>query len=186
MTSTVALLLEPNRLMVAGSLVGAARTTEQVADHTGLGPVEVLAAIGDLRAAGLVEANGSAYLLPMEMLHQIAAAQRNTAPPMDPFIGYGMTDDERRVLARFFEGRTLTEIPTGRSNRLVVLERLCLEFDVGQRYTEPEVNNVLTAFHPDTATLRRYLVDEDLLDRDTEHYWRSGGRVDGLPTDTPG
>ena len=181
MTSPVALLLDPQRLMVAGSLAGVARTTEQVVDHTGLSAKDVLAAVGDLRAAGLVETNGPGYLLPMDVLRQIASAERTRPTPMDRSIGYGMTDREQRVLARFFEGHTLTEIPTARANRLVVLERLCLEFAIGQHYTEQDVNRTLASFHPDTATLRRYLVDEDLLDRNATHYWRSGGRVDDEP-----
>ena len=59
-----------------------------------------------------------------------------------------------------------------------MLERLALEFDLGRHYAEPAVNEILRVFHPDVSTLRRYLVDEGLLDRDQHTYWRSGGRVD--------
>ena len=109
--------------------------------------------------------------------------------PMDPIIGYGMTDDEQAILRRFFAGRTVTEIPANRAKRQVLLQRLALEFDVGRRYTEREVNEILFAFHPDWSTLRRYLVDEGFLDR--EHldeqnwYWRAGGRVTDLPSAEP-
>ena len=34
---------------------------------------------------------------------------------------------------------------------------------------------MLKAFHPDVAALRRYLVEEGLLDREGGEYWRSGG-----------
>ena len=105
--------------------------------------------------------------------------------PMDPVMGYGMTDDERQVLERFFSGRILNEIPTQRAKRIVVLQRLALEFDPGRRYTEFEVNELLGAFHPDWSALRRGLIDEGLLDRETSGggntYWRSGGRVTDLP-----
>ena len=37
------------------------------------------------------------------------------------------------------------------------------------------VNLILGRRHQDTAALRRYLVDEGLLDRAEGHYWRSGG-----------
>jgi hypothetical protein len=97
---------------------------------------------------------------------------------MDPFIGYGMDEAERRVLSRFFVGRTLKTIPAGRTKRRVVLERLALEFEIGRHYPEAAVNDVLRAFHPDVAALRRYLVDEGLLDRAEGMYWRSGGRTD--------
>jgi hypothetical protein len=70
----------------------------------------------------------------------------------------------------------------------VLLQRLALEFDVGRRYTEREVNDVLFTFHPDWSTLRRNLVDEGFLDRehldDQNWYWRAGGRVTDLPANT--
>ncbi len=74
----------------------------------------------------------------------------------------------------------LTSAPTSRAKRLIVLERLALEFDVGQKYPEREVNSILGAFNPDWSTLRRHLVDEGMLDRDHNVYWRSGGRVAGV------
>ena len=105
--------------------------------------------------------------------------------PMDPAIGFGMTPDEQLVLARYFSGRALIEIPTHRAKRQVVLQRIALEFDIGRRYSESEVNEILGAFNPDWSTLRRGLIDEGLLDREAAGggnlYWRSGGRVTGLP-----
>jgi hypothetical protein len=43
------------------------------------------------------------------------------------------------------------------------------------------VNRVLARWHPDTAALRRYLVDEGFLDRDGGQYWRTGGTVPDEP-----
>ena len=59
-----------------------------------------------------------------------------------------------------------------------MLTRLALEFDVGVRYAEEQVNETLTRFHPDYASLRRYLVDEGLLSRERGLYWRTGGPVE--------
>ena len=59
----------------------------------------------------------------------------------------------------------------------MVLERLALEFEAGRRYSETEVNEILGTFHEDYASLRRYLVDEGLLDRAEGQYWRAGGRA---------
>lgn len=105
---------------------------------------------------------------------------------MDPRIGFGMTRGEQRILARFFDGHRLRHLPAKRSKRLVVLERLALEFEPGVRYDEAEVNERLGRFGDDHATLRRALVDEGFLDREpgvdatgtaTIVYWRSGGRM---------
>ncbi len=45
------------------------------------------------------------------------------------------------------------------------------------RYAEREVNAIIQRRHDDAATLRRYLVDEGLLDRAAGEYWRIGGTV---------
>ncbi len=176
-TSIVSALLDPVRLMVAGSLAGTVRTTAEVADYTGADHREVIAAIAALRQVGLVEPVGDGYTLPPAGLRRLAAELAERDVPMDPWVGFGMTDDERLVLERFFQGRTLVEVPTNRAKRLLVLERISLEFDLGQRYSEAAVDDLLHGFHPDVATLRRHLVDEGLLDRGGGQYWRSGGRT---------
>jgi hypothetical protein len=71
----------------------------------------------------------------------------------------------------------LVSIPSSRTKRLVVLELLAQEFEPGRRYSESMVNLTLGRFHPDTAALRRYLVDEGFLDRSAGEYWRAGGPV---------
>jgi hypothetical protein len=183
------LLLDHDRLAVAGALASRRMTTREVVDATGRNKRVVLTAIGDLRAAGLVSVDGEHYEIDVAALRDAARAAADLDVPMDPIIGYGMTDDEQAILRRFFAGRTVTEIPANRAKRQVLLQRLALEFDVGRRYTEREVNEILFAFHPDWSTLRRYLVDEGFLDR--EHleeqnwYWRAGGRVTDLPSAEP-
>jgi hypothetical protein len=83
---------------------------------------------------------------------------------------------QERVARNFFDdaGRLHT-IPSKHGKLLVVLDRLAQEFEPGQTYPEPEVNEVLKRFHPDYAALRRYLVENDFLTRDDGWYWRSGG-----------
>lgn len=179
--ATVRLLLDPDRLAVAGALVRRARTTDEVVAATGADRRTVLSAIGDLRGAGLVTTDdGNSYQVDVAVLRRVAQGLAVDELPMDPVIGFGMTEAEQTVLARHFSGRTLVDIPASRSRRQVVLQRLALEFDLGRRYDEDEVNALLRTFHPDTAALRRYLYDEQLLDRDhvggRYAYWRSGGR----------
>jgi hypothetical protein len=173
-------LLDPDRLAVAGALVGGAKTTEELASVTGLNGRQVLEAVAALKTALLVTGDDGKHHLSVVALRNIANDLDDPELPMDPVIGFGMTDEERDVLARYFEGRTLTSVPTSRAKRLIVLERLALEFDVGKKYPEREVNSILGAFNPDWSTLRRHLIDEGLLDREQNIYWRSGGRVSGI------
>lgn len=179
------MLLDPDRLAVAGALAARPMTTDELVTSTGRDRRVVLVAIGDLRGAGLVDTDHDRYVLDVDALRRLARDAAEAELPMDPVIGFGMTDDERQVLGRYFSARVLNEIPVQRAKRLVVLQRLALEFDVGRHYTESEVNEILGAFHPDWSTLRRGLVDEGFLDREPRGggnlYWRSGGRVTELP-----
>jgi hypothetical protein len=179
------ILLDLDRLAVAGALAARPRSTDELVEVSGRDRRTVLAAIGDLRGVGLVRHVEGRYEIDVEALRVAARDAAEIEIPMDPVIGFGMTDDERQVLERCFSGRVLNEIPVQRARRLVVLQRLALEFDLDRRYTEAEVNAILGAFHPDWAALRRGLVDEGFLDREPRGggslYWRSGGRVTDLP-----
>jgi hypothetical protein len=179
------LLLDVDRLAVAGALAVRPMATDELAAATGRDRRTVLGALGDLRGAGLVRLVDGRYQLDLDALRAAAKEAAAVEIPMDPVIGFGMTDDERQVLERYFSGRVLNEIPVQRARRLVVLQRLALEFDVGRHYGEGEVNEILGAFHPDWSTLRRGLVDEGFLDREPRgggnRYWRSGGRVTEVP-----
>lgn len=180
------ILLDLDRLAVAGALAVRSMTTDDLMAVTARDRRTVLTAVGDLRGAGLVRQSAGRYVLDVDALRAAARDAAEVEIPMDPVIGFGMTDDERQVLGRYFSGRVLNEIPVQRARRLVVLQRLALEFDVGRRYTEAEVNAILGAFHPDWSALRRGLVDEGLLDREPRGggnlYWRSGGRVTDPPS----
>jgi hypothetical protein len=47
-------------------------------------------------------------------------------------------------------------------------------FTEERQYPEKEVNQRLALFHPDVASLRRYMVDERLVTRDQGMYRRAG------------
>ena len=59
----------------------------------------------------------------------------------------------------------------------MILDWLAQDFEPGRRYSEPMVNLILGSRHADTAALRRYMVDDGLLDRADGLYWRSGGTI---------
>jgi hypothetical protein len=123
-----------------------------------------------------LQPDGRTYRLDTETLRWAA---QQVGPPRDAGIALGAAnEDEEAVLRTFFRDGRLTEIPTKASKRRIVLERIAIEFDPGVRYDEREVNAIVGAFFNDHAALRRYLVDEGFLDRDTGVYRRAGGRVD--------
>jgi len=170
-------LLDPDRLAVVGLVAAGPRTAAELASAADVRERDVLATLAPLLQAGVVERDGDRYALVRASLRELARDLPAPAPPSGRVL-FGMTEDERAVLARFFRGDRLVEIPASHSKRRVVLERIALDFEPGRHYSEPEVSAVLTGYHPDYAALRRYLVDERFLDRAEGRYWRAGGRVD--------
>jgi hypothetical protein len=79
------------------------------------------------------------------------------------------------VLETFMKDGRIEQIPRRKGQRLVILDLLAQEFEPGVHYPEREVNDILRRFHPDTAALRRYLVDEEFMEREAGEYWRAGG-----------
>lgn len=79
------------------------------------------------------------------------------------------------VLQNFVDAEhRLVTIPAQLKKRLAVLRWLVEDFEPGRRYSEAEVNSIISKRHPDFATLRRYLVDEELMQRKRSVYWRTG------------
>jgi hypothetical protein len=188
-TDLLRTLLDPDRLAVVGSVARSPLTSAAIADATGVPERDVVRTLAPLVQAGLVRRvagdGADAYLLDAVAWREVAQ-HLPQAPPVHPRIGFGMTDEERDVLARFFTGEHLDTLPAQRNKRLIVLERLALEFEPGERYHEPEVNARLGRFNADHSSLRRALVDEGFLDRQPEvtddgrstvTYWRAGGRI---------
>lgn len=68
-------------------------------------------------------------------------------------------------------------MPAKLSTRLLLLTVVAQAFEPGIRYPEAEVNMALSAMYPDYAALRRYLVDQEPMDRADGEYWRIGGTV---------
>jgi hypothetical protein len=59
---------------------------------------------------------------------------------------------------------------------MLLLDHVAQAFEPGRRYQETAVNEILKDACDDHVTMRRYLVDYELLSRTPDGtYWRSGG-----------
>ncbi|MCW2705077.1 MAG: hypothetical protein JWQ37_3072 [Blastococcus sp.] len=171
----VGLLADRTRLRVVAALALGAATIEEVAEAAGLPLKDVALAARRLARAGLVHRDGHTLALHTERFGAAARAAAAAAPVPEP-----LSEDpaEDAVLSAFVRNGRLVSIPAQHSKRRVVLEHLVRVFEPGVRYPEREVNVLLGVWHADVAALRRYLVDEGLLTRESGVYWRSGGWVD--------
>jgi hypothetical protein len=68
-------------------------------------------------------------------------------------------------LRAFVRGGQIDAMPAKHLRRRQLLAEVAQLFEPGVRYPEPAVNDLLQAVYMDCATLRRYLVDEEFMDR---------------------
>jgi hypothetical protein len=160
------LLAEPSRLRTYSAVVLGARGPEEIAGSTGLPLPVILKAVQRLSKNGLISSSGDGLLADEAVFKDAVRENRPEREPLD-------ADPERDAVLRAFirDGR-LTIMPTVFSKLQIVLEYLVQSFEPGRTYSEPEVNALLNAFHPDHATLRRQLVDARLLTRADNRYTR--------------
>jgi len=172
---------DANRLKIVGLLAQKGYSVEELAALLALKPPTVSHHLAKLAEAGLVTARAegyySIYQLDREVL-ETAARSLFSSEKMAAAAGEVDLDAyDRKVLDGFIlpDGR-LKEIPAQRKKLEVVLRHVVKTFEPGVHYSEKQVNQALSRFHEDTATLRRELVGFGFMKRDA-----SGGnyRVTG-------
>jgi hypothetical protein len=162
----IGLLANETRLRVFATVGLGARTVAEVAERSGLDETEVQSVLPRLVGAGLI-AQGDGLHVPLEELRE--AARRR---PERQRGAADATPDEQRVLRNFVVDGRLVRLPARHAQKQVVLGYVAKRFDESRSYEEHEVNELLRGFHDDTASLRRYLVDEGMLEREAGVYRR--------------
>jgi len=86
--------------------------------------------------------------------------------------------DPPEPLRAFIRDGRITAVPAKRTRRRLLLDQVAQAFEPGRKYPEAAVDAVLKSIFDDHCTLRRYLVDEAFMARNTAGlYWRAGGTV---------
>jgi hypothetical protein len=175
----VRLLAEAGRRKVFAALVLGAVSPSDVVSVTGMDTREVVAALRKLADGGLAVLGPRGATLVDGVFEDVARRIAVVEQPED--LGY---TDQRvaGVLRTFVRDGRLLGLPAQRSRRTIVLEHIAQSFEPGVDYSEAKVNAVLQEWAADSGvdhvSLRRYLIDEDLLHREDGRYRRSGGWTD--------
>jgi predicted transcriptional regulator len=171
-------LADPNRLRIAGLLANQELSVEQLAELLGLRPSTVSHHLSYLSHIGLVSARAKSYynLYRLENSALDRLAQRLLQRETLQFVTVQESQDsyDRKIIANFTDadGRIKT-LPAQRKKLEVILRYVLRAFEPGVRYSEKRVNEILSQYNKDTATLRRELVDYHLLMREGGggEYW---------------
>lgn len=172
-------LADATRLKIAGLLAQKPYSVEELAQLLQLKPSTISHHLARLARAGLVSARAESYYSIYRLEERALERQaRRLLSGADLAAAAGDLDldgYDRKVL-RDYSRRdgSLKTIPAQRRKLEALLRHVVKVFAPGKRYSEKQVNNMLSLFHEDTASLRRELVGYGLMQRepDGRQYWR--------------
>ncbi len=172
-------LADANRLKIVGLLAEKSYSVEELAALLKLKPSTVSHHLSRLAEAELVTSRGESYytvyqldrkLLEEKSRNMFSQAELSTViaeVDADAYDNKVIKDYARR------DG-SLKTLPSQRKKFEAILRYVVQAFDMGKRYSEKRVNEILSQYHEDTALLRRELVGAGLMKREGGggEYWR--------------
>lgn len=171
-------LADPNRLKIVGLLAQQPYSVEQLAAILDVRPSTVSHHLSKLAEVGLVSARAESYYnvyqLEEDKLHQtrVLFSQEDLAAVVEDV---DLDAYDRQVVENYSlpDGRLKT-IPSQRKKLDAILRYVVQAFEMDVHYSEKQVNEMLSRFHDDVASLRRELIGFGLMGRasDGTEYWR--------------
>src|ERR687898_2686929 len=168
------------RLRIIGVLARGRATQAEIAGQLGAPVRDVFNHLAFLANVGVIHETDGVYDLDEKAIESFARGQFEGKRPA--FEATQEPEDVRKVLKNFLNADgSLKQIPLQGNKLLIILNFIVDAFAYDTDYTEKEVNTILRRFHVDTASLRRYLVDNGLLARESDgtRYWRRPEPAEG-------
>ena len=169
-------LADEKRLQIIGLLARQDYSVEELAAILDLSSATVSHHLSRLVRAGLVQAQADQhyhiYSLDLDALRQQAQQFLSRDTWQGTVEELDLDAYDRKVLRDYMPDGRLKTIPRQRKKRDVILRYISTLFESQRRYSEQEINEIISRVHEDYATLRRELVDGSFMARDHETYWR--------------
>ena len=172
--SFVKAMASADRLRIVGLLSQGSKRAVEIAAALGIHPSEVTRHLEQLTASGVVYEVDGVYDLDEKAIETMARGQFEGKRPIYE-AKEEKQEDVRKVLKTYLHADgTIKQLPQEGKKMIIILNFILDAFAFDTNYTEKEVNTILRRFHVDTATLRRYLVDHQLMARESDgtKYWR--------------
>ena len=170
---------DANRLKIVGLLAQQSYSVEELAALLDLKPSTVSHHLAKLAQIGLVSAKTESYYNVYQLDEKaLETKSRNLFSQENLAASVADVDadayDNKVVKDYVRKDGSLKTIPAQRKKLEAVLRYIVKAFEVNKRYSEKKVNEILSQYHEDTASLRRELVGYGLMKREGGggEYWR--------------
>jgi predicted transcriptional regulator len=172
-------LADSNRLKIVGLLAEKSYSVEELAELLKLKPSTVSHHLSRLSEVGLVRAHSESYYSVYQLDQSVLQEKARTIFTESELSNVAAEVDadayDKKVIKDYSRrDGSLKTLPSQRKKLEAVLRYVVKAFDIGKRYSEKQVNEILAHYNEDTATLRRELVGYGLMQREGGggEYWR--------------
>ena len=172
-------LADSNRLKIVGLLAEKPYSVEELAELLKLKPSTISHHLARLTEAQLVTSHAESYYSVYQLDRKMLEEKSRTMFSQSELASVAAEVDadayDTKVVKDYARrDGSLKTLPSQRKKLEAILRHVVKSFDVGKRYSEKRVNEILSRFHEDTATLRRELVGFGLMKREGGggEYWR--------------
>ncbi|WP_019639318.1 metalloregulator ArsR/SmtB family transcription factor [Paenibacillus fonticola] len=172
-------LADPTRIKILILLADGELNGQVLAKKLGVTPATITHHAAKLREASLIKERRDKNTIFFSLNHYFL---KNNADATINLIyrasegGTSMLDEQQQrikesVIKNFFtaEGK-LKSIPVQLKKKLIVLEHLVSELELGRKYSEPEINAFIKNYHEDFATIRREFIMHQFMFRENDIY----------------
>ncbi len=170
---------DANRLKIVGLLAQQPYSVEELAALLDLKPSTVSHHLARLAEIGLVSARTESYYNVYQLDEKALEAKSRSLFSQENLKASVSEVDfdayDSKVIGDYTrKDGSLKTIPAQRKKLEAVLRYVVKAFEVNKRYSEKKVNEILSGYHEDTASLRRELVGYGLMKREGGggEYWR--------------
>ena len=171
---------DSSRLKIIGLLAEKSYSVEELASLLELKPSTVSHHLARHTKTGLVtmrmESYYSIYEVDQKMLEEKSRSLFSKENLSSVAAEVDADAYDKKVIKDFTRrDGSLKTIPAQRKKMEAILRYIVKAFDIGEHYSEKRVNEILSQFHEDTATLRRELVGYGVMEREGSggEYWRT-------------
>ena len=170
---------DANRLKIVGLLAQQPYSVEELAALLNLKPSTVSHHLAKLAQIGLVSAKTESYYnvyqldeKELQSKSRGLFSQENLAASV---VDVDADAYDNKVIKDYVrKDGSLKTVPAQRKKLEAILRYVVKAFEFNKRYSEKKVNEILSRYHEDTASLRRELVGYGLMKREGGggEYWR--------------
>ena len=166
------LLADETRLEILNILLKEDSYVEKIACELSLTPATICYHLKKMESAGVVNCSRSQFYIIYSLNRDIFDKPLYELIKKDDEVVDTEEKYKKEVISNFFKYGRLTQIPTQRKKREIVLFEILKQFETDREYDEKEVNEIILRYHEDFCTIRREMIAFGMMTRDHEIYKR--------------